>query len=102
MPGLQKHGGWLRCLVGKWRWLCVTCPSWGTEGDLVCLSISQPASLPWMWRPGGSRFGTRGGSRGTEGPVAQGRASWAGPGLEVLVAEQGEVLKGLPAPLRHN
>ena len=34
--------------------------------------------------------------------MAQGSASWAGPGVEVLVAEQGEVLKGLPAPLRHN
>lgn len=80
----------------------VTCPSWGTEGDLVCLSISQPASLPWMWRPRRGRFGTGGGFRGTEGPVAQGRALWAGPGSEVLVAEQGTVLKGLPAPLPHD
>lgn len=83
----------------------MTCPSWGTEGDLVCLSVSQPASLPWLLRPGGARFGTRGGSQGTAMAVlsmAQGRASWAGPGSEVLFAEQGAMLKGLPAPLRHN
>lgn len=88
--------------MGRRQWLGVMCPSWGTEGNLVCLSISQPASLPWMRRPRRGRFGTGGGSRGTEGPVVQGRALWAGPGSEVLVAEQGAVLKGLPAPLPHD
>ena len=70
------------------------------------LSQHQPACFSALLcpqrRPRRGRFGTGGGSRGTEGPVAQGRALWAGPGSEVLVAEQGAVLKGLPAPLPHD
>lgn len=54
MPSLHKHGGWLRCQVGRRRWLGVMCPSsLGTKGDLVCLSISQPASLPFSALGGG-------------------------------------------------
>lgn len=56
------------------------------------LDVEAEAGQVWHW----------GGFRGTEGPVAQGRALWAGPGSEVLVAEQGTVLKGLPAPLPHD
>lgn len=87
----------------------VTCPSQGTQADLISPGVSERASLPWMLRLGRVDLALEAASREQEAPWCGGepnldraRSGCLGRTPRFLALSKEGCWSGTPAPLCHN